>query len=134
MILAHGYQGCPDDLCMLANGFKRKYKKTKYHTLKSYCNRMDLSIAAMSELAVKEIDKYLESITLKDKKYRVVMIGHSMGGLVLRLAANQIKQKELLYGYISLGTPHLGYLQGLKLHIRAGLSFFSNIYSNPCLD
>ena len=62
------------------------------------------------------------------------MIGHSMGGLVLRLAANKMKYKELLYAYISLGTPHLGYLQGLKLHIRAGLSIFSSMNNNPCLS
>ena len=62
------------------------------------------------------------------------MVGHSMGGLVLRLASNLINHKELLYAYLSLGTPHLGYLQGLKLHIRAGLSLFSSVYSNPCLN
>lgn len=62
------------------------------------------------------------------------MIGHSMGGLVLRLASNKISHQDLLYSYVSLGTPHLGYLQGLKLYIRAGLTLFSNIYSNPCLN
>ncbi len=62
------------------------------------------------------------------------MIGHSMGGLVLRLASNKMKYQQYLYSYISLGTPHLGYLQGLKMIIRAGLSLFSNIYSTPCLN
>lgn len=62
------------------------------------------------------------------------MIGHSMGGLILRLASPRIDHQDLLYGYVSLGTPHLGYLQGLKLYIRAGLSLFSNLYSNPCLN
>jgi len=57
-----------------------------------------------------------------------------MGGLVLRLAANKINYREYLYGFVSLGSPHLGYLQGMKLLIRAGLSIFSNIYSTPCLD
>ena len=57
-----------------------------------------------------------------------------MGGLVLRIASNLIRHKDLLYAYLSLGTPHLGYLQGLKLHIRAGLSLFSSVYSNPCLN
>jgi len=70
----------------------------------------------------------------KEKDYRIIMIGHSMGGLVLRLAANKINYQEYLWGFISLGTPHLGYLQGMKLLIRAGLSIFSNIYSTPCLD
>ena len=57
-----------------------------------------------------------------------------MGGLILRIASNRIKLKDRLYGYVSLGTPHLGYLQGLKLHIRAGLSLFSSVSHNPCLN
>ena len=64
------------------------------------------------------------------------MIGHSMGGLILRVVANKIKEeyKHMLYGYVSLGTPHLGYLQGLKFHIKAGLSLFSSMNNNPCLN
>jgi hypothetical protein len=57
-----------------------------------------------------------------------------MGGLILRGAANQIPYTNNLFCYISLGTPHLGYLQGIKLIIRAGLSLFSNLYNTPCLN
>jgi triacylglycerol esterase/lipase EstA (alpha/beta hydrolase family) len=134
LVLAHGYQGAPEDLALFANGFKKRYKKSKYLILKSYRNKMGVCLHTMAESAVEEIDKYLDELDHKDRIYRVVMIGHSMGGLVLRIAANQIKRKELLYAYLSLGTPHLGYLQGLKLHIRAGLSLFSSMYSNPCLN
>lgn len=76
----------------------------------------------------------MDDLDFNEKNYRIVMIGHSMGGLILREAANKIKYQENLYAYVSLGTPHLGYLQGLKLHIRAGLSLFSNLYNNPCLN
>lgn len=92
------------------------------------------SIQAMAEWAAEEIDTFMDSLDFRGKTYRIVMVGHSMGGLILRVASNNIKHKELLFAFLSLGTPHLGYLQGLKLHIRAGLSLFSNIYSNPCLD
>jgi triacylglycerol esterase/lipase EstA (alpha/beta hydrolase family) len=88
----------------------------------------------MAKLATDEINKYLSDINFKERNYRIVMVGHSMGGLVLRIASNMMNHKELLYSYLSLGTPHLGYLQGLKLHIRAGLSLFSSMYSNPCLN
>lgn len=34
-----------------------------------------------------------------------------------------------------MGTPHLGYLQGIKFFIKAGISFLSNISSsNVCLS
>ena len=95
---------------------------------------MGEGIECMAKAVVEEINAYMECLDFKEKTYRIVMIGHSMGGLILRAAANQISYQEYLYAYISLGTPHLGYLQGLKLHIRAGLSIFSNLYNNPCLN
>ncbi len=58
------------------------------------------------------------------------MIGHSMGGLILRCIANTLSQE--LYGFVSLGTPHLGYLQGIKFFIKAGFSFLSN--NSTCLS
>jgi predicted alpha/beta hydrolase len=76
---------------MIANGFKRRYKKSKYLILKSYKNKMSESIEAMSDCATEEINTYLECLDFKEKHYRIVMIGHSMGGLILRLAANKIK-------------------------------------------
>lgn len=62
------------------------------------------------------------------------MIGHSMGGLILRYISAYISQPLNLYGYVTLGTPHLGYLQGVKFLIKAGISFLSNISNNPCLN
>ena len=52
------------------------------------------------------------------------MIGHSMGGLILRWVANTLTQH--LFAFISLGTPHLGYLQGIKFFIKAGFRFLSS--------
>lgn len=58
------------------------------------------------------------------------MIGHSMGGLILRWVANTLTQH--LFAFISLGTPHLGYLQGIKFFIKAGFSFLSG--NSTCLS
>jgi len=62
------------------------------------------------------------------------MIGHSMGGIILRYICNKISKFDLLYGYVSLGTPHLGYLQGINNLIKAGIRFFSNVYDIQCLN
>lgn len=45
----------------------------------------------MVKYAVEEINNYLDCIEFKTKNYRIVMIGHSMGGLILRLASNRIR-------------------------------------------
>lgn len=51
---------------------------------------MGESIQSMASSAVEEINSYLDCMDFKEKEYRIIMIGHSMGGLVLRLAANKI--------------------------------------------
>ena len=51
LVLGHGYQGSADDMIMFANGFKKKYKKTKYLILKSYQNKMNDEIHKMAEAA-----------------------------------------------------------------------------------
>lgn len=76
---------------MIANGFKKRYKKTKYLILKSYSKKMAECTECMVKYAVEEINNYLDCIEFKTKNYRIVMIGHSMGGLILRLASNRIR-------------------------------------------
>lgn len=47
---------------MMANGFKKQYKKCKYLILKSYRNKMGESLTAMADSAVEEINAYLSCI------------------------------------------------------------------------
>ncbi|WP_132993586.1 esterase/lipase family protein [Gordonia zhaorongruii] len=61
---------------------------------------------------------------------RIVLIGHSMGGLVLRSAAHRADLDgrgwvRAVTTTVSLGTPHLGApLENLAHYASAGLSFF----------
>lgn len=47
----------------------------------------------MAEAAAEQINEYLDGVNFKERSYRIVMAGHSMGGLVLRLASNLIQHK-----------------------------------------
>jgi len=41
------------------------------------------------------------------------MIGHSMGSIILRSALRHLsKYKDCFFCFISLCSPHLGYIQG----------------------
>jgi pimeloyl-ACP methyl ester carboxylesterase len=80
------------------------------------------------------VNNYLADFKFEEKDYRIVMVGHSMGGLILRYVAAQIVHPENLYCFISMGSPHLGYLQGIKFFIKAGISFLSSVSSNLCLS
>jgi hypothetical protein len=56
------------------------------------------------------------------------MIGHSMGSIILRSALKYLhKYKRKLNCFISLCSPHLGYIQGTKFLTDTGLSLISKI-------
>jgi hypothetical protein len=64
-LLAHGYQGCSQDLIYIANGLKRKYKKSKYLILKSYQSLMDQSLLEMAKVAAEEVNAYLSGFNFE---------------------------------------------------------------------
>ncbi len=40
-ILAHGFQGDPDDLCNFVDILKKRYKRAKFLIIKSYKDKMN---------------------------------------------------------------------------------------------
>jgi alpha-beta hydrolase superfamily lysophospholipase len=67
------------------------------------------------------IDEQLE------KDLEINMIGHSMGGLILRAALPHLEQySQNLNTFATFGSPHIGYLHGIKTMVKTGLWFFKN--------
>lgn len=66
-LLAHGYQGCSDDLIYIANGLKKKYRRSKYLILKSFQGMMDQSLVEMSKRAEEEVNDYLNTFDFNEK-------------------------------------------------------------------
>ena len=51
-------------------------------------------------------------------------IGHSMGGVIARASLKYLEDFNKQMGFfMSLSTPHLGYLNGVDTMIRTGLWF-----------
>jgi len=67
-----------------------------------------------------EVTKYLELIK---KDYKLSFIGHSMGGLIIRSALSFFGSTIIknMHAYISICTPHLGYLYAPSRLVQAGL-------------
>jgi len=64
------------------------------------------------------IDQYCPGSSLG----RLSFIGHSMGGIIIRAALPYLEDyKKLMYTYISLSSPHLGYMYNSSKIIDAGM-------------
>jgi hypothetical protein len=70
-----------------------------------------------------EVLKYIE---LSKKIFRISFIGHSMGGLIIRSALKYLREeRNHFYAYISICTPHLGYLYSPSNLVKVGLWYLN---------
>ena len=66
---------------------------------------------------------------------RVTLIGHSLGGLVLRAALKHLEEfKDVFYGLVTLATPHYGYIHSVSKILSVGMWAFSKLTKNPTVS
>ena len=66
-----------------------------------------------------EVKKY---VNLVKKPYKISFLGHSMGGLIIRSALLHLQHLyQHFHSYLSICTPHLGYLYKTSKLVQAGL-------------
>lgn len=97
------------------------------------------SIEIMGINLAKEVKKYIKDWCYsKDQKTlylnKLSFVGHSLGGLIIRSALPQLEDyKDQMYGYMSLGSPHLGYMINTNSLINAAMWFLKNWKSSESL-
>jgi len=65
---------------------------------------------------------------------RISFIGHSLGGLTIRAALPHLEEyKDKFYTYISLSSPHLGYMYNNNKLFDAGMWFLKKWRNSKCL-
>lgn len=67
-----------------------------------------LGVAAAAERLAQEIAVRLKDLPPRSRTRRVIVIGHSLGGLVARCWAGLPGQAALCRAVLTVGTPHLG--------------------------
>ena len=56
------------------------------------------------------------------------MLGHSMGGLIIRSALPRLyKLKPKFYSFVSFSSPHIGYAYSSSKLVDAGLWFINTM-------
>ena len=75
---------------------------------------------------------------LKDQKThkidRISFVGHSLGGLIVRSALPYlVKYQEKMHGYLSLTSPHLGYMYNTNSIISTGMWFLKRYHKSDSL-
>ena len=89
----------------------------------------------MGEKLAKEITEYIEEWCPTNALGRISFIGHSMGGLIIRASLKHLTDlKEKVHLYISLSTPHLGYMYNSNRIVDAGIWLLKKWRKSKCLQ
>ena len=66
---------------------------------------------------------------------RVSFIGHSLGGLIIRAALPHLEGelKDKFFTYMSLSSPHMGYMYNSNKLFDAGMWFLKKWRKSKCL-
>lgn len=122
IILVHGFQGNSEDLRILRNNLLAIYPSSIF--LSSNCNEAesDTNIEEQGRKLANEVINYIENYFELDEIKRVSFIGHSLGGVIIRASLPYLEQlKDKFYTYMTLSSPHLGYLYSPKFLVSAGM-------------
>ncbi|KAJ3229721.1 hypothetical protein HDU81_005150 [Chytriomyces hyalinus] len=107
VVLVHGFTGFATDLAYLAKVINAR-NAADTTVFAPTCNewRTDSGVEAQTERVTESVLQYDRGLT---KDVSISLVGHSLGGLVARLAAHKLASHNLkLRHYISVTTPHLG--------------------------
>ena len=78
----------------------------------------------MGERLANEVRQYILSFCPVSCLSKISFIGHSIGGLIIRAALPHLAEfSSKFYTYMSLGSPHLGYMYNKNKLIDAGVWF-----------
>lgn len=91
-------------------------------------------IEKLAMMVANEILQKLEDGFEYDEIGKITFICHSLGGVVARAVLPYLLDyKDKFYGYLSMGSPHLGILNA-ETHIKVGV-WFSEVFSSyECIN
>lgn len=74
-----------------------------------------------------EVKQYINEWCPGKALGKINFIGHSLGGLIIRAALPHLEEfKDKMNTYMSLSSPHLGYMYNNNNLIDAGILLFYN--------
>lgn len=134
IVLSHGFQGNSFDMRLIKNNISMLYKETMF--LAASCNEdnTDGEIADMGIRLADEVRNYIKEWCPGGSLGRLSFIGHSLGGLIIRAALPYLEEyKDKMHLYMTLSSPHLGYMYNSSRLVDAGLWVLKKWKKNVCL-
>ncbi|GLI64796.1 hypothetical protein VaNZ11_008202 [Volvox africanus] len=137
-IFVHGFQGAATDLCLVKAHLMLMYPYLECFSSKTNEGNTHDSLQEMGKRLAIEMAEFLAPFAHSTRRplRKITLVGHSIGNLILRAALTQPEfapYKSLLWLYISVCGPHLGFLYGTNAVVDTGLLLLKSIGKGKCL-
>ena len=121
IVLVHGFQACSFDMEIIKNCIAFLFPHCQVLLSTSNECRTEKSIEVLGERLAREIKDFVNEQPSRGE-YKISFIAHSMGGIVVRAALELLMFYKDRFGfYVSLSSPHLGYLFHTSTLIQTSL-------------
>ncbi|CAI2384977.1 unnamed protein product [Moneuplotes crassus] len=142
VFLLHGYKGKSEDMSNMRNSILKKYPETRVYSCKSMSgidyNLCKNGILSLAKLVAREMRDEIERVQEMGRFGKISMIAHSLGGLVFRASLKYLKKwidlDERLNMFITMGTPHCGYVHTSSSLLSTGMWFAEKFSKNPIIS
>eukprot|EP00929_Paragymnodinium_shiwhaense_P091389 TRINITY_DN51362_c0_g2_i1.p1 TRINITY_DN51362_c0_g2~~TRINITY_DN51362_c0_g2_i1.p1 ORF type:complete len:785 (+),score=185.74 TRINITY_DN51362_c0_g2_i1:297-2651(+) len=138
VVLVHGFQGNSYDMRLLRNNIALLYPGFLF--LCSSANEEDTEgdIHSMGEHLADEVTNFVKDWCPGKPEAtlgRLTFVAHSIGGLIVRSALPYLDElQQHFHAYISLSTPHLGYVFSERTLFNTGLWVARKLRASRCLE
>ncbi len=122
IVLVHGFQGNSYDMRLIKNSISLINPSCVFLPSNSNQDDTECDIEDMGKKLANEVRTYVKEWSDGVIFKKISFIGHSIGGLIIRAALPYLKDfSDKFWLYMSLSSPHLGYIYSTSSLIDAGL-------------
>eukprot|EP01016_Furgasonia_blochmanni_P032969 TRINITY_DN3411_c0_g2_i1.p1 TRINITY_DN3411_c0_g2~~TRINITY_DN3411_c0_g2_i1.p1 ORF type:complete len:778 (-),score=192.07 TRINITY_DN3411_c0_g2_i1:19-2352(-) len=121
-VLVHGFQGNSFDMKLFKNNLSILHPDALFLCSSANEDNTEGDIGEMGERLAAEVTNFIKEICPGNALGRISFIGHSLGGLIIRAALPNLEEfSGKMYTFLTLSSPHLGYLYHSSSIIDAGI-------------
>mmetsp|Transcript_54623 Transcript_54623/g.130346 ORF Transcript_54623/g.130346 Transcript_54623/m.130346 type:complete len:708 (-) Transcript_54623:52-2175(-) len=133
VVLVHGFMGNSWDMRLFKNQLVARFGRARYLCARANENDTNGDIGAMGKALAEEVKNFVQA--MKEPVGRVSFVCHSIGGLVVRSCLPLLGDLvDRLFTYVSLSTPHLGFMHADRSLVKTGLWVASKVQKSLCLE
>lgn len=135
VFFVHGYLGSTLDMDKIMNVIANKIPNPRLYAWTKIEDVNNKSLEELGKIIAEEIRFEIEKAQALGEIKKISFVGHSMGGLVLRAAFEHLEEfRTHFYMFMTLATPHLGYMHSQSKLVSIGMWAISRVSSNPALS